>query len=69
VPEILMPQTGPARGRRDFPGLKGAYTLHVIKQDGSVNDFQVEIHDAGVTVKKKPTDAFIIVSGDPVDLV
>lgn len=68
VPEILLPHTGPARGRRDLPGLRGAYTLHVFKQDNSVNDFHIDIRDSGVTVKRKPTDAFILVSGEPVDL-
>jgi hypothetical protein len=68
VPEILLPQTGPARGRRDFTGLRGAYTLHVVKQDGSVNDFHVDISDPVVTIKRKPTDAFILVAGEPADL-
>lgn len=68
VPEILLPQTGPARGRRDLPGLRGAFTLRVIKQDNSVNDFHIDIGDSGVTVKRKPTETFVLVSGEPVDL-
>ena len=43
VPELLMPQTGPAAGRRDFKELQGSYTLNISKQDKTLNIFQIEI--------------------------
>ncbi len=67
VPEILLPQTGPARGRIDFTGLSGPYTVQVIKQDKSVSECQVEISGGEVLIKKKPTNPFILISGDPVE--
>jgi uncharacterized protein (DUF488 family) len=69
VPELLMPQTGPARGRRDYEHLDGSYTLQVTKQDKTLNTFQVEITPSSVEIKQKPKDPFILVSSDPVDLV
>ena len=68
VPEILLPQTGPARGRRDFPDLHGTYTVRVVKQDKSINDFLVEFSGPAVHFKRRPTDAFIVASADSVDL-
>jgi len=68
VPEILLPQTGPARGRRDLTGLKGLYTVRVIKQDKSINEFQFEFTPQGAVLKHKPKDAFIVASADPVDI-
>jgi hypothetical protein len=68
VPEILLPQTGPARGRRDFTDLQGTYTVRVVKQDQSINEFQAEFHGTTVQLKRKPSDAFILASTDIVDL-
>jgi hypothetical protein len=68
VPELLIPQTGPARGRRDYTDLYGSYKLFITKQDKTVNEFLIEITQFDVRIKKRPTDAFIIVSADPVDL-
>jgi hypothetical protein len=68
VPEILLPHTGPARGRRDLSGLAGSYTIRVVKQDKSVNEFLVDINAQGIVLKTKPADAFILVSTDPAEM-
>ncbi len=68
VPELLMPQTGPARGRRDYENLSGDYTLHITKQDKTVNTFSIVITPSSVEIKQKPREPFILVSNDPVDL-
>ena len=68
VPELLMPQTGPAQGRRDYTNLHGTYRLVVIKQDKTVNEFSVLISPSAVDIKEKPRTPFILVSNDPVDL-
>jgi uncharacterized protein (DUF488 family) len=68
VPEVLMPQSGPARGRRDYENLSGSYTLHVTKQDKTVNTFHVDITPSSVEIRQKPRDPFIFVSNDQVDL-
>lgn len=68
VPELLMPQSGPARGRRDYEDLHGNYTLHVTKQDKTVNTFQIEITSSSVEIKQKPKSSFILVSNEPVAL-
>ena len=39
VPELLMPQSGPAQGRRDYTQLEGTYHLVVTKKDKTVNEF------------------------------
>lgn len=69
VPELLMPQSGPARGRKDYENLKGSYTLHVTKQDKTVNTFQIEITSTLVEIKQKPKNPFILVSNEPVTLL
>jgi hypothetical protein len=68
VPEILLPHTGPARGRRDLNGLDGSYTVRVVKQDKSVNEFLMDINANRVVLKTKPADAFILVSTDPAEM-
>ena len=68
VPELLIPQTGPARGRRDYTNLYGLYKLFITKQDKTINEFLIEIVQSDIRIKKSPADAFILVSSDPVDL-
>ncbi len=68
VPEILLPQTGPARGRRDLTGLSGTYTVRVIKQDKSINDFQFDFTPQGIALRHKPKEMFILASTDPVEI-
>jgi hypothetical protein len=69
VPELLMPQTGPALGRRDYQNLNGQYTLHVTKQDRTLDIFQIEISSSSVEIKQKPRNPFILVSSDPIELL
>jgi hypothetical protein len=69
IPELLMPQTGPAQGRCDFTNLNGLYKLIVTKQDKTINEFSVQISPAKIDIKHRPRAPFIIVSGDPVNLV
>ena len=68
APELLMPGSGPARGWRMFEGLFGHYNVAVTKQDKSVNEFDVDIADDGVTLLKSPEHPFILPSTDPVEL-
>lgn len=66
IPELLMPQTGPAQGRRDYENLEGTYTLHVTKQDKTVNTFDVKITNYSVEIRQKPRNPFILISSDSV---
>ncbi len=68
VPEILMPQTGPARGRRDLTNIAGVHTVRVIKQDKSVNDFEFDFSPQEIALRHKPKDVFILASTDPVEI-
>jgi hypothetical protein len=68
IPELLMPQTGPAQGRCDYANLDGLYKLTVIKQDKTVNEFSVQISQAKIDIIHKPRAPFILVSSDPVSL-
>jgi hypothetical protein len=68
IPELLLPQTGPAQGRCDYSSLNGLYKLTVTKQDKTVNEFSVQISQATIDILHKPRAPFIIVSSDPVDL-
>jgi len=68
VPELLMPQTGPAQGRRDYVNLNGTYTVVVVKPDKTENEFSVEISPMDIDIKRKPRIPFILVSKDPVIL-
>jgi len=69
IPELLMPQTGPAQGRCDFTNLDGLYKLIVTKQDKTINEFSVQISPAKIDINNKPRTPFIIVSSDPVSLL
>jgi hypothetical protein len=68
VPELLMPQTGPAQGQRDYTQLNGTYHLVVTKQDKTVNKFSVHITPESVDIKERPKTPFVLVSNDPVNL-
>ena len=68
VPELLMPQTGPARGRRDYTNLEGTYRVVVTKQDNTINEFTVDITPPAITIRQKPKSVFILISSDPVNL-
>jgi hypothetical protein len=68
VPELLMPQTGPAQGRRDYTHLEGTYHLIVTKQDKTVNEFSVHISPTAIDITQKPKTPFILISNDLVDL-
>jgi hypothetical protein len=69
IPELLMPQVGPAQGRCDYTNLNGLYKLRVTKQDKTVNEFSVQISPDKIEIKHKSRDPFIFVSSDPVSLV
>jgi hypothetical protein len=68
VPELLLPQTGPAQGRCDYSNLDGLYKLKIIKQDKTVNEFSVQISPRTIDIIHKPRSPFILVSCDPVSL-
>jgi hypothetical protein len=68
VPELLMPQTGPAQGRRDYTQLEGTYHLVVTKQDKTVNEFSVHITPKSIDIEEKTKTPFILVSNDPLNL-
>ena len=68
VPELLMPQTGPAQGRRDYTNLNGVYHLIVTKQDKTVNEFSVNISSSAIDITQKSKTPFILVSNEPVNL-
>ncbi len=68
VPELLMPQTGPAQGRRDYENLDGTYRVIVSKQDKTLNEFSVDISSSKIEIKHKPQKPFILISTDPVNL-
>ena len=69
IPELLMPQTGPAQGRCDYTDLVGLYKLTVTKQDKTINEFMLEISPTKIDVRQKSRTPFIIVSNDPVSLL
>ncbi|MBN1397665.1 MAG: hypothetical protein JXA06_06515 [Bacteroidetes bacterium] len=69
VPDLLMPQTGPAQGRCNYEKLEGLYNLVVIKQDKTVNEFSIRISSTSVEILKKPKVPFIGVSNEPVNLL
>jgi hypothetical protein len=68
IPELLMPQIGPAQGRCDYTNLDGLYKLTVTKQDKTINEFLVQISGETIEIKHKPRAPFILVSSDPVSL-
>ena len=68
VPELLMPQSGPAQGKCEYKDLHGLYKLTVTKQDKTINEFSVQVSESTIDIKHKPRAPFIIISSDPVNL-
>jgi hypothetical protein len=68
IPELLMPQVGPAQGRCDYTKLDGLYKVTVTKQDKTINEFSEQISPEKIEIKHKSRDPFIVVSNDPVSL-
>ena len=68
VPELLMPKTGPAQGRRDYSNLNGTYQILVTKQDKTINEFSIRISSESVDIVQKPRSPFILISNDPIEL-
>ncbi len=68
APELLMPGSGPAFGSTVVTGLSGHYALNVIKQDKTVNAFDIDIGEADVTILRSPQEFFVTLSTEPVDL-
>ena len=67
IPELLMPQTGPAQGRRDYTQLEGTFHLVVTKQDKTVNEFSIHISQKSIDIKEKPKAPFILISNEPLN--
>ena len=68
IPELLMPQVGPAQGRRDYADLEGTYRVIATKQDKTINEFSVDISPSTINIKHKPQKSFILISNEPVNL-
>ena len=68
IPELLMPQVGPAQGRCDYTNLDGLYKVTVTKQDKTINEFLVQISPEKIEIKHKSRAPFIIVSSDSVNI-
>lgn len=68
APELLMPGSGPARGRLEFPHLHGRYKVIVSKQDRTVNAFEIDISKDDVKLLKSPEHPFIAASTEAVEL-
>jgi hypothetical protein len=64
-----MPGVGPASGHRDFTDLRGSYNLSVIKLNGEINDFQVDIAPSQIMIQGNAAHPFITVSNMPVPLL
>ncbi|TSA16305.1 hypothetical protein D4R75_13645 [bacterium] len=65
---LLMPSIGPARGRRDFTDLAGSYVLNIMKLDGEMNEFQLDVTPSNLVIKGAPAAPFITASNRPVTL-
>ena len=68
VPSILLPQQGPAVGRREYELFEGSYKLIVTKQDGALNEFEINFQRNTVTMVSQPKNPFILVSIAPAPL-
>jgi len=63
---LIMPGIGPARGMREFENVRGTYTLHIVKPDGEMNEFQLNVTSSQITLNGSPPRPFILVSSEPV---
>jgi hypothetical protein len=65
---LTMPGVGAARGRVDFVDLRGSYILNVGKLDGETNQFRLHITPTKILVEEAPSQPFVLVSHEPVQL-
>ena len=66
TPELLMPQTGPARGSRFYPGLEGRFRVQVTKHDKAAAEFDLHAGADLLHIHAAPKNSFILVSNEPV---
>ena len=66
APELLMPGSGPAYGAAQLQDLFGHYTLNVVKQDKTVNTFDIDVGAEDITILRSPKETFITLSTDAV---
>ncbi len=68
TPVSVMPGTGPARGVRWYPRMKGNISVHVRKLDGEENEFDVHCSRETIRLVRSPAKPFILFSTDPLTL-
>ncbi len=59
TPRLSLPAAGPARFEREYPGLRGTYTVTVKGIDGRTSTFSVKIGQKKVEVLKSPRHPFV----------
>jgi hypothetical protein len=50
---VAMPGSGTAQFRKEYYGLKGIYSLDIIRQDGTKNRFKLQITDLKVEILRR----------------
>jgi hypothetical protein len=65
---LLMPNTGPARGVREYFDLHGTYTLSVIKLNNEKNHFTITVTENGIQIEDRNQRSFIKVLTTPLPL-
>ena len=58
APQVTIPGSGPAVFRKEFPGLRGTYTLIVKKLEKAEDTFTIHITPDKIVVKSVPEKRF-----------
>ncbi|MBI4429490.1 MAG: hypothetical protein HY562_10270 [Ignavibacteriales bacterium] len=68
APSSLMPGMGPARGKKEYNGLEGVYTLVVKKLDGTTNEYRLDFMHDRIRVLESPRNPIVTISTQPIML-
>jgi hypothetical protein len=68
TPTMLMPSTGPARGRRGYVGLKGTFTVRVIKLNGASTELAVRLSADSIELVEPVPTSFVLAQVDPMEI-
>ena len=65
--DLIMPGVGPARGTVELTGLQGPYDVRVLKLDGELNEFHLEVKPGGIALTGLSPHPFVVSAVTPVE--
>ncbi len=68
APLMVMPGTGPAKGRKEYSNLRGTYTVRVAKPNRVSEVLRIRFTKNSITIVEPPPKGFLLVSADSMEI-